>query len=113
MQFHIFIQNPAANCFRASVMGMPETWVVEGETKVEALDRVKVLLEECLATGEFVTINIPSIHDGDKSENGQIRILHSRKGDFSNLPGCGIFKDDPTFEDFVEKMSELRSRSQD
>jgi hypothetical protein len=39
MQFHISIQNPAANRFTASVLGMPETWVVEGKTKAEALDR--------------------------------------------------------------------------
>jgi predicted RNase H-like HicB family nuclease len=77
MQFHIFIQNSAENRFTASVLGMPETWVVEGATKAEAIDRAKVMLEERLATGEFVTINIPSGHDADQSENRQPRIPDS------------------------------------
>jgi hypothetical protein len=96
MQFHIFIRNLAANRFTASVLGMPETWVVEGETKAEVLDRAKVMLEERLATGEFVTIDVPSQHD---------------KSPHAALLGQGLFKDDPTFDDFLERMAEIRQRA--
>jgi hypothetical protein len=96
MQFHIFIQNPAENRFTASVLGMPETWVVEGVTKAEAIDRAKVMLEERLATGEFVTIDVPSRHD---------------KRPHAALLGQGMFKDDPTFDDFLERMAEVRERA--
>jgi predicted RNase H-like HicB family nuclease len=96
MQFQIFIQNPAANCFTASVVGMPETCVVEGATKAEAIDRAKVMLEARLATGEFVTIDVPSRHD---------------KSPHAALLGQGMFKNDPTFDDFLERMAEVRQRA--
>jgi predicted RNase H-like HicB family nuclease len=96
MQFQIFIQNPAENRFTASVLGMPETWVVEGATKAEALDRAKVMLEERLAKGEFVTIDVPSRRD---------------KSPHAALLDQSLSKDDPTFDDFLERMAEIRQRA--
>jgi predicted RNase H-like HicB family nuclease len=60
MQFHIFIQNPADNHFTATVIGMPD-WVATGTTEAEALTKVESLLDEKLASGKIVTIEVPEI----------------------------------------------------
>ncbi len=101
MQFHIFIQNPAARRFTASVVEIPAC-VAEGETKEAALASLQVALEEQLAQGEFVTLDVPSATRTvvDSAAHGSNR----KKGDFSTLPGYGIFKDDPTFDDFIERI---------
>jgi predicted RNase H-like HicB family nuclease len=59
MQFKIFIQNTAEQHFTASVLGMPMDLVAEGTTEAEALGRAEVMLEEVLATGKIVTIELP------------------------------------------------------
>jgi predicted RNase H-like HicB family nuclease len=107
MQYQIFVQNPSEKRFTASVVGIPAC-VAEGKTKEEALASVQLVLEEQLAHGEFVTLDLPSATGAvvDSSELGSNR----RKGDFSSLPGCGVFKDDPTFDDFVDRMAEFRAR---
>jgi predicted RNase H-like HicB family nuclease len=60
MQFHIFIQNPLDNHFTATVIGMPD-WVATGTTEAEALRKVESLLDERLANGKIVTIEVPKI----------------------------------------------------
>jgi predicted RNase H-like HicB family nuclease len=105
MQYQIFVQNPTESHFMASVIGMPAC-VAEGTTEAEVLDKAQVLLEEQLAKGKIVTVNLPSIEENSVDSPA----LPRRKGDFSTLPGCGIFKDDPTFDDFVERMAEFRAR---
>jgi predicted RNase H-like HicB family nuclease len=60
MQFHIFIQNPAENHFTATVFGMPD-WAATGTTESEALAKVESLLDEKLANGKIVTIEVPEI----------------------------------------------------
>jgi predicted RNase H-like HicB family nuclease len=104
MQYNIFIQNPTENHFMASVIGLPDC-VAIGTTEAEALDKAKILLEEQLAKGKIVTVSLPSTN-GNHVESSPL----PKKGDLSSLPGCGIFKDDPTFDDFVERMAEFRAR---
>jgi predicted RNase H-like HicB family nuclease len=108
MRYQIFVHNPAARRFTASVVEIPAC-VAEGETKEEALASLQVALEEQLAQGEFVTLDVPSSANRavvDSAAHGSNR----KKGDFSTLPGYGIFKDDPTFDDFIERMAEFRAR---
>jgi predicted RNase H-like HicB family nuclease len=107
MRYQIFVHNPAARRFTASVVEIPAC-VAEGETKEEALASLQVALEEQLAQGEFVTLDLPSATPAvvDSPAHGSNR----KKGDFSTLPGYGIFKDDPTFDDFIERMAEFRAR---
>jgi hypothetical protein len=97
MQFHIFIRNLAANRFTASVVGMPETWVVEGATKAEALDRAKVMLEERLATGEFVTLELSS--DVARDSQDKKKAL---------MQSAGMWANDPCFDEFVAEMKQIR-----
>jgi predicted RNase H-like HicB family nuclease len=60
MQFHIFIQNPAEHHFTATVCGMPD-WAATGTTEAEALAKVESLLDEKLANGKIVTIEVPEM----------------------------------------------------
>jgi predicted RNase H-like HicB family nuclease len=106
MQYQIFVQNPAESHFTASVLGMPAC-VAEGHTEAEAVAKAEGLLDEQLATGKIVTVDKPAgTSTNGKSPSDPAR----RKGDFSSLPGHGIFKDDPTFDDFVERMAEWRAQ---
>jgi predicted RNase H-like HicB family nuclease len=113
MQYQILVHNPAESHFTASVLGMPACFA-EGHTEAEALANAEVLLDEQLAKGKIVTIDKP---EGTKANGTSPSEPARRKGDFSSLPGHGIFKDDPTFDDFVEKMAEfwvnLNRESQD
>ncbi len=104
MQYQILVQNPAESHFTASVLGMP-TCVAEGPTEAEAVAKAEGLHDEQLAKGKIVTVEKPA----QASTNGSSPPAR-RKGDFSSLPGHGIFKDDPTFDDFVERMAEWRAQ---
>jgi predicted RNase H-like HicB family nuclease len=106
MQYQIFVQNPAESHFTASFLGMPAC-VAEGHTEAEAVANAEVLLDEQLAKGKIVTIDKP---EGTKSNGKSPSEPARRKGDFSSLPAHGIFKDDPNFDDFVEKTAEFRAK---
>jgi predicted RNase H-like HicB family nuclease len=108
MQYQIFVQNPAESRFTASVIGMP-VCAAEGTTKEEALTALQQALAERFADGEIVTINWPAANGNSADSQPQISAPR-KKGDFSSLPGYGIFKDDPTFDDFIERMAEFRAR---
>lgn len=95
MQYQIFVQNPAAHYFTASVLGFMPSCVAEGTTKDEALKALQQAMEEQLATGEIVTVNWPQPHS---------EVPHAA------LLGNGMFKDDPTFDDFLERMAEYREK---
>jgi predicted RNase H-like HicB family nuclease len=107
MQYQIFVQNPAESHFTASVIGMP-TCVAEGHTEAEALAKAEILLDEQLAHGKIVTVHKPSTTQLAVNSSSDL-LPQRKKGDFSTLPGYGIFKDDPTFDDFVERMAEFRA----
>lgn len=106
MQYQIFVQNPTERHFTASVLRMPAC-VAEGHTEAEAVANAEVLLDEQLAKGKIVTVDKPT---GSSTNGNSASKSVRRKGDFSSLPGHGIFKDDPTFDDFVEKMAEFRAK---
>jgi predicted RNase H-like HicB family nuclease len=93
MQYQIFVQNPAEHRFTASLLGFTPTCAAEGTTKDEALAALQQAFEEQLADGEIVTVNWPQ---------PQRDVTHAA------LLGNGMFKDDPTFDDFLERMAEYR-----
>ncbi|MBW4670438.1 MAG: type II toxin-antitoxin system HicB family antitoxin [Cyanomargarita calcarea GSE-NOS-MK-12-04C] len=95
MQYQIFIQSQKDN-FIASVVGMQNV-MVEGNTEEEAISKVKSLLQAKLATGKFVTIEV----------NPQ-EIPHQET---THMKYAGIFANDPTFEDFMEKLAGIREES--
>ena len=80
----------------ASVVGMPNL-TVEGKTEEEAISNVKSALEAQLAKGKFVTIEV----NPQEQQNENI----------PQMRYAGIFANDPTFDDFMEKLAVIRKES--
>lgn len=92
MQYQVFIQNPADRLFTASVVGLPNV-KSNGTTEEEAIASLKGLLSDQFKSGKFVTIDVdvrPEDHLVDP------------------LP-AGVFENDPTFDDWMMKMAEIRA----
>ncbi len=86
------MQKPSEKQFVASIVGVPNV-VAEGQTKTEAIENAKIMLEKQLADGgEFVTIDIVN-----PIAQGSDRMRHA-----------GILADDPTFDDWMSKLAEIR-----
>lgn len=92
MQYQVFIQSQADHSYVAAVIGMPDC-IVEGQTKEEAIAKVKAALEARLAQGEVVTIEVEPPNEPESHPL---------------LKHFGRFRDDSTFEDFQEKVAEYR-----
>jgi predicted RNase H-like HicB family nuclease len=96
MKYQIFVQCQSEKNFLASVVGMPNL-TVEGRTEEEAIFKVKSALEKQLATGKFVTIEVnPEIQPNANTPQ---------------MKYAGIFANDPTFDDFMEKLAVIRKES--
>jgi predicted RNase H-like HicB family nuclease len=93
MQYQIFVENRSAKHFVASVIGMP-TVSVDGTTEVEAIANVKAALNTQLAKGRVVTINLD---EPQAIDTAQTPMQH-----------VGIFSADPTFDDWMDKLAEIR-----
>ena len=88
MQYQIFVRNHEEH-FVASVVGIPNL-VVEGQTEAEAINNAKSALEEQLATGKLVTIEIPP------------------KNNLASMKYAGVFENDATFDNFMSHLAEIR-----
>jgi predicted RNase H-like HicB family nuclease len=95
MQYQVFVQSLADKKFIASIVGIPNC-MVEGDTKEEALLKVKHALEKQLENGELITIDIDS---GRSTQEIDPWLKH-----------MGIFADDPTFDDFQAEMAAYRQQ---
>ncbi|MBE9013103.1 type II toxin-antitoxin system HicB family antitoxin [Pseudanabaenaceae cyanobacterium LEGE 13415] len=93
MQYQIFVQNRADQHFVASVLGMPHL-VAEGRTEAEAIGKAKSALEEQLATGKLVTVNLPAKESFEPS-----------------MKYAGIFEHDSTFDDFMNHLAKIREEA--
>ena len=96
MQYQVFIQNDSHQHFVASVFGVPNL-IVEGKTEDEVIARVKAALESQLARGKLVTIEV-NPHEQ----------LHSIA---PQMKYAGIFANDSTFDDWMEKMAAIRQEA--
>ena len=92
MQYQVFIQNPADRLFTASVVGLPNV-KSNGTTEEEAIVILKGLLTDQFKSGKFVTIDVD-----DSPDNHSV----------APFP-AGAFETDPTFDDWIVKMAEIRS----
>jgi hypothetical protein len=94
MQYQIFVESRSARHFVASVIGMP-TVSVDGYTEMEAISNVKAALNSQLSKGKVVTI--------DLDEPPAIDLT-------STIPmqRAGILEKDPTFDDWMDKLAEIR-----
>lgn len=93
MQYQVFVQQHSNNGYVAAVLGLPGC-LAEGKTKEEAIANAKASLQSHLAQGEVVTIEVEG---AAKPETGN-----------PWLDTFGLFKDDPSFDDFLEKIAEER-----
>jgi hypothetical protein len=96
MQYQIFVQSQSQQSFLASVVGMPNL-TIEGKTEEEAISRAKSALEAQLAKCKFVSVEV-----GSKSEPYL---------SLSPMKYAGIFANDSSFDDFMEKLSFIRQEA--
>jgi predicted RNase H-like HicB family nuclease len=96
MQYQVFVQKPSDRHFVASIVGVPNV-MAEGATKIEAIERAKAILEKQLADGEFVTIEVSS----------QPLFTHPDE----RMRHAGILADDPTFDDWMDKLAAIRQEA--
>jgi predicted RNase H-like HicB family nuclease len=92
MQYQIFVEDLSDQHFVASVIGMPNI-EADGNTESEAVSNAEAALRIQLAKGKIVTIEVdtpplstPFIH-------------------------AGIFQNDPTFDDWTERLTEIRRQA--
>ena len=105
MQYQVFVQRRLDSTYIASVLGILNC-TVEGNTKEEVIARVKVVLEEQLANGEWVTISVNS------SDVWQQAVPHLRQNETASpRKYAGIFAEDSTFDDFMEKLAAIRKEA--
>lgn len=93
MKYQIFVRHQASNGFIAAVLGIPDC-IAEGQTEEEAVANAKASLSSRLAQGKIVSVELEE-PAGKTTGNPW-------------LDSFGVFKDDPTFDDFLEKIAEYR-----
>ena len=96
MQYQIFVQSQSQQSFLASVVGMANL-TTEGKTEEEAIAKAKSALEAQLARGKFVSVEV----------NPEIQSSLS----LPQMKYAGIFADDSSFDDFMEKLTHIRQES--
>jgi predicted RNase H-like HicB family nuclease len=96
MQYQIFVQSQSQQSFLASVVGMSNL-TTEGKTEEEAISKAKSALESQLAKGKFVNVEIDT-------KNEPYLSLPSMKY-------AGIFANDSSFDDFMEKLNLIRQEA--
>jgi predicted RNase H-like HicB family nuclease len=84
MTYRVFLQQTEGNGYRATPLVFPDC-VAVGSTRDEALSNLTTALNARLAQGEIVTI-----------EAGE--------PEHPWLKGAGIYKDDPSFDDFQTQI---------
>ncbi|BAZ38653.1 hypothetical protein NIES4101_45930 [Calothrix sp. NIES-4101] len=96
MRYQVFVRSQNEHHFIASVVGMPNL-TVEGTTEAEAISNAKSTLEAQLARGKFVSIEVNS--ELETSENTP------------QMKYAGILANDPSFDDFMDKLALIRQES--
>jgi predicted RNase H-like HicB family nuclease len=102
MQYQIFIESkgeatPKTRHFVASVIGIPAI-SANGDTEVEAISNVKAALNSQLSKGKVVTIDLIDL------DEAQVIDLTST----TPTQHAGILVADPTFDDWMEKLADIR-----
>jgi predicted RNase H-like HicB family nuclease len=92
-QYQVLVRNGSSDLFVASVLGMSDC-VGEGQTREEAIAKAKAALEDRLARGEIVTIDVES--------NEMVSASNVWRDQ------TGRFHDDPTFDEFVAEIQSER-----
>jgi predicted RNase H-like HicB family nuclease len=90
MQYQVLVQSDPEKGYVSAVLGIPDC-VAEGRTKEEAVANAKTALAERLAQGEVVTIEV-----------------ETPQAAHPWLKYFGMWKDDPTFDDFLAEIEAYR-----
>lgn len=93
MQYQVLVENSQQNSFIASVIGMPSL-AMKGRTEAEAIAKLKTALEMQLARGKIVTIDLD--------------VKNKLETATSELNYAGVWQEDPSFDDFMTKLAEIR-----
>jgi predicted RNase H-like HicB family nuclease len=96
MWYQVLLQNPSAHRYVASVMGLTGV-MAEAETEEEAIIKIKTVLTSQLETAKFITIEV-----GASTSSEQNR---------PEMKYAGILANDPTFEDWMQKMAAIRQQT--
>lgn len=96
MQYQILIHNNSPENFTASVIGIANL-IRDGKTEEEAIYKIRLALEDLLTTGKLVNIEI----------NKNIQSYPQK----NNYQYAGIFENDPSFDDFMDKLTLIRQES--
>ena len=89
MHYQVFVKSDSDRGFTASVLEMPSI-AANGNTEAEAIANAKTELASQLATGKIVTISIPA------------------RTNSTSMQYAGILENDPTFDDLMEKLVNIR-----
>jgi predicted RNase H-like HicB family nuclease len=92
MQYQIFVEDQSDQHFIASIIGMPKI-EADGSTESEAVSKAQAALRTQLAKEEIVTVEV----DTHLSINPYIH--------------AGILQNDPTFDDWMERLTEIRRQA--
>jgi hypothetical protein len=97
MQYQVFVRSRADKRFTASVIEIPSI-AVDGNTEAEAIANAKTELESQLAIGKIVTISLAD----------PIAMSIDPKTTSPALEHAGILENDPTFDDLMDKLINIR-----
>jgi len=90
MNVTVLMQSTLEKGYTATALGWPDL-VVEGRTKDEALENVRAELTRRLAKSEIVNLQFEPVN-----------------GSHPWMKYAGMWKDDPTFDDFLQKIKDYR-----
>lgn len=97
MTYYVTIENGAANCYTATVIGWPNC-VAEGATREEAITRVKRRFTERLEQVEIVLIGVEStLADPVARSDAQPWARFAR-----------MYKDNPLFDEVLDAIQACR-----
>jgi predicted RNase H-like HicB family nuclease len=99
MRYSIFVRLEPDGGYIASVLGWP-LGEAHGETETEAIEQARVMLEEALATGKVISIEIQPEAELDRCSPAwwQSHVV-------------GRLADDPTAAEWMEEMARIRQEA--
>jgi hypothetical protein len=95
MTYDVLIQPQPENMYRATVLGWPDLSVV-GASEQMVIERIQQVIRERLSQGKIVQIEI--------DEDG----VAATTPEHPWLPFLGMWKDDPTFDEFTAQIEVYR-----
>jgi predicted RNase H-like HicB family nuclease len=99
MKYIVFVKPEPEGGYVANVLGW-SLGQAHGETETEAVEQARAMLENALATGKFVSIEIQPEAEGDR-----------RSPAWWQSHVVGRLADDPTAAEWMEEMARIRQEA--